>query len=511
MTAEIEINHKTLLMINSEWVLRKTHAELSELCLSLADRCRDLLERLNKNSLNSSISPSTFIPGRVANDDSFECPDLNENTQVKEAAPKVRKKREHGFGRTIQLPITEIIDLFPLECHACHHPFSDEDHMNARCYTAFSQVDLEVSKTSLGGLIGVNRQSRLYESDCPQCETVTRYQVPRQATSEEKIILTSWRLIGSKLSSVIAYLKNSIGMSFRKIQDVLNQLFGILLSVGTLCKNLHETGLSAEPVTEELKEAILKSELIHVDETGWPERKKHLWLWVFTSLNVCLFLIGGRTKKMAQSILKDKSYKNWLMSDGYHAYREYQKRFRCWAHLERKAKGIRETTWIDGMNFGDFVLKYFGCFKSAIYKARESETPTQSIRLHFTQEIADFKETCQRYVDSPHKSTASLAKEFLYDWESIFRVLDYPHFPLTNNLAERALRHWVIVRKITQGTRTPIGSKTTAILASIIATCKLRQTNIIDFVQGTITAARRGTQMPLFATVRDVNIKQQRK
>jgi hypothetical protein len=32
-------------------------------------------------------------------------------------------------------------------------------------------------------------------------------------------------------------------------------------------------------------------------------------------------------------------------------------------------------------------------------------------------------------------------------------VLDHPELPLTNNAAERALRHWVIARRLSYGTR----------------------------------------------------------
>ena len=53
-----------------------------------------------------------------------------------------------------------------------------------------------------------------------------------------------------------------------------------------------------------------------------------------------------------------------------------------------------------------------------------------------------------------HTKARALAVEMLNDWAAIFRVLDHPHLPLTNNEAERALRHWVILRRISYGTKT---------------------------------------------------------
>jgi hypothetical protein len=56
-------------------------------------------------------------------------------------------------------------------------------------------------------------------------------------------------------------------------------------------------------------------------------------------------------------------------------------------------------------------------------------------------------------------------------------VLEYPAWPLTNNEAERALRHWGILRKITQGTNSEQGSRALALFASVFATCRLRNSS----------------------------------
>jgi hypothetical protein len=43
---------------------------------------------------------------------------------------------------------------------------------------------------------------------------------------------------------------------------------------------------------------------------------------------------------------------------------------------------------------------------------------------------------------------------------------------MRNNDAERALRHWVIARRIMMGTRGEAGSRTFTLLASVIDTCR---------------------------------------
>ena len=73
-----------------------------------------------------------------------------------------------------------------------------------------------------------------------------------------------------------------------------------------------------------------------------------------------------------------------------------------------------------------------------------------------------------------------------------------PQLPVTNNLAERALRHAVIARRMGYGTRTPEGSRRTyAVLLSVIETCRLRDLNPWTYMAQVITCRRKGLDAPL--------------
>ena len=50
-----------------------------------------------------------------------------------------------------------------------------------------------------------------------------------------------------------------------------------------------------------------------------------------------------------------------------------------------------------------------------------------------------------------------------------------PRLPLTNNAAERQLRYYVIARRISYDTRMQVGSRSIALLDSLIDTCRLRR------------------------------------
>jgi len=56
--------------------------------------------------------------------------------------------------------------------------------------------------------------------------------------------------------------------------------------------------------------------------------------------------------------------------------------------------------------------------------------------------------------------------------EKYFTFLRHPGIPVDNNKAERALRHLVIKRRISFGSKTQRGAETTSILASVILSLK---------------------------------------
>ena len=58
------------------------------------------------------------------------------------------------------------------------------------------------------------------------------------------------------------------------------------------------------------------------------------------------------------------------------------------------------------------------------------------------------------------------------------------------------LRHWVILRRITQGTRTEQGSRAFALLASVIETCRRRAASPLRYLQEVIALRRQGLDVP---------------
>jgi transposase len=162
--------------------------------------------------------------------------------------------------------------------------------------------------------------------------------------------------------------------------------------------------------------------------------------------------------------------------------------------LLRKAKGLEESLDRTVRTFGNEALELLETLVDAVYRAREG--PHDDLKTLHAQRPDQFRAASQRMQQSSHDKARTLAVEFLNDWETIFIVLDHPHLPLTNNEAERALRHWVILRRIGYGTRTAVGSKSFALLASVIDTCRRRNASPRPYLARVIENERRELDAP---------------
>lgn len=389
------------------------------------------------------------------------------------------------------LPVTDEKEHRAAECAACGTGLGKEAPFVAR--TGLYVLDVKMANPGLK----VSHIKHVYGDTSCSCGHVTQSKPGRcPAEKDWDVELSEWHLVGPMLASLIICLSLRMRLSRPRIQEFLHDWLGIYLSVGVLNQTITEGGRACEPVEKELIEEIQQSPLLHVDETGWKENGKLLWLWVLVMSHTTLFLIGRRSWDVIADALD--GFAGWLMSDGYRSYRQYAKRLRCLAHLLRKARGLSESVNEEAALFGEQVLQYMADFIAGIYRARAG--PDIDLKEELDPQLAQLKALCTQHRDSNHEKTRQLAREFLNDWEAIWNVLSHPELPITNNIAECALRHWVIARKISHGTRTKQGSRAFALLASVIETCRQRHVSPWMYLAEVIAQRRKGNPVPPLPT-----------
>lgn len=506
-----------LKQIDDQYLYGLPTDKLLNLSLKLLQDLKEARDCLNQNPQNSSRPSGSFPPwqGKPNVDNSTVEENTHQESEIKEQknestptqkqeqenestptqkqAPKIKKKKPgkqvgaEGHGRQVELPVTAVESHPACQCAACGESLTEETPFFAR----FCLYVLDVEMQEFG--IKVTHIKHLYGDTHCECGHITQTK-PRRCQQEEgwQVELSEWHLVGPTLASLIICLALRMRLSRGRIQEFLYDWLSIKLSVGVINQTITEGGRASEPIEEQLIEEIRQSELLHADETGWKENGRLLWLWVLVTANVTLFLIGSRSWDVIANALD--GFAGWLMSDGYRTYRRYAKRLRCLAHLIRKARGLAESLDAEARAFGEKILEYISIFIKAIYKARAG--PEVDLKEKFASELADLKEWCQAHKDSEHKKTKELARELLYDWDAIWSVLEHPTLPISNNRAEQALRHWIIARKISFGTRTAQGSRALALLASVIETCRQRGISPWTYLAQVIAERRKGNPAP---------------
>lgn len=505
------LSEKDLRQIDETYLRSLTAEGLLRVSVRLLGDLKEARDRLNQTPDNSSRPPSSRSPWTGAavyeeaseEDEAASLPEERdeveeeaEDTEAQEEQPPKQPKKKSrkagrqkgakGHGRKVTLAVTGEQAHRAESCAACGKALADDAVFEAT--TGLYVVDLETEDG-----LRVTHIKHIYGGVRCECGHVTHTQPGRCEQEEEwQVELTEWHLVGPMLMSLIICLSQRLRVSRPKIKEFLQDWLGIELSPGCINQCLHEGGRAVAPVEEELIEAVKQSELLQVDETPWKENGQLKWLWVFATHNVVLFLISSRKSEVIADYLDE--FGGWLMSDGYKAYRAYGKRLRCWAHLLRKARGLAESTHQTAHHFGAKIVEWLLLFMEAVYRAREG--PAATLKEKLAKELAAFKLWCEQHRESEHEKTRQLAREFLNDWEAIWTVLEHPDLPLTNNLAEQFLRHWVIARRISFGTRTPQGSRAFALLASVIETCRLHNVSPWPYLAQVIAARRKGELAP---------------
>ena len=275
---------------------------------------------------------------------------------------------------------------------------------------------------------------------------------------------------GLKLMLFVLALKLDARVPSNKIVSILDSVFQIKISDGEIYGILKQLKTAFGDYYKELVRKIKEGLIKNIDETSWRIDGENNWLWIFINKEVALYVVNQkRSSEVPIKILGNQEGKT-IIDDRFPVYTELAKvsgceQQICWAHLLRNSKDLvkhyKEAKYIHKR------MKY-------IYKKAKDGEKKETL-LHWMDLIAS-----RNYRSSEvYKFVKSVCRNHR---ENLFRFVDNPEIDSTNNRAERGLRHAVIIRKISNGSRSKIGAEITANLLSILQTAKLQSNNPINFM-----------------------------
>ena len=242
-----------------------------------------------------------------------------------------------------------------------------------------------------------------------------------------------------------------------------------------------------KPLYRHMKQELLTHSVIHADETvvqvlkedGKPATSEsRMWLYASAALlrhQVRLFEYQpDRSGKRPESFLK--GFEGALVTDGYAGYNQVQKvtHCGCWAHARRKWReampdGATVKTSKAAIGFRYCNQLFAEERKCVLYKPEYRKEYRQGKELPLLEEYF-------AWLNTVHPEKGSKLEEAvrysISQKQQLCAFLDKVEVPISNNLAENAIRPFTMGRKNWLFCDTPKGAKASAIVYSLVESAK---------------------------------------
>ena len=442
-----------------EWQMAQLRQEVAE-----------LVQKLSRNSRNSSIPPS-------ANPLSAPPPGKKEPT-----GRKIGGQRGHkGFCRELLPPeqVDEFIEHVPRVCDHCRCFLSPHDkEMIAR-----HQV-MELPKRA----VRVS-EHQAYACGCPRCGKTTQASIPLSIRSS---------VTGPRLSAVGCLLTSRLHGSRRAAAELLSDVLGAPIALGSIAAREKEMSDALSQPYVQLQKHLQEAPVKHVDETGW-KRAGH-WLWVAATEQAAVFLISHARNRPALKQLLGEKLQGTLCTDRFGLYDLLPpgQRQVCWSHLKRDFRFFLEHPSKPAQRLGEQGLKlvkrlfdHWHAFKDGCIDRFRLHQRLQRLRQKMQGLLTWGRRRC-----GPDQGGKGFCKNLLQLDEALWRFASVPGLEPTNNHAERMLRPAVQWRKKSLGSHSQDGCRFAERMLSAIHTLRLQNRSVIDYLTDTLHAWRNGQPAP---------------
>jgi transposase len=271
----------------------------------------------------------------------------------------------------------------------------------------------------------------------------------------------------------------------------------------SLIETTHYLANTLRPVYGALKTDVFSNKVLNADET--PHRMlegseiSNWYFWGFSSQKSAYFEAHDtRSGDVASNLLKNSNCEH-LMSDVFSGYQRAvrlanEERVKegkpliqnnyCNAHARRKFK--EAEVFEQESKF--FLSRYSKIYFLESQSKGKPPDEAREIRLQMKPIFEEMRIQATAWLEcfSTKSSLVKAMNYFLKNYREFTRFTEIPEIPIDNNSQERLLRNPVIGRKTWYGTHSKRGAETTAILFSIIESCKLNKINPRHYLKAII-------------------------
>ena len=332
------------------------------------------------------------------------------------------------------------------------------------------------------------QEYQLHAFDCPRCCISTRATLPPGVPTGN---------FGPRLQAIVSVCSGAYRMSKRGIEELVEDFFGVPISLGSVANLEQATSAAVEVPVEEIARAIREAPMVHADETGWFERGKRAWLWAAVTAHLALFFIRkSRGAKVAKELL-GAAFAGILISDRWSAYAwvDTARRQLCWAHLLRQFRGFQDHG-PEASAIGRPLELLAETMFHAWHRVRDGTMTRRAFQDLMTPLQAYVVMHLRAGVSCPVPRVAGRCREILELEPALWTFVKVAGVEPTNNAAEHRVRHGVMWRKTSFGTDSPCGSRFVERILTVVTPLRLQGRNVLDYVTEACEAALQGRAPP---------------
>lgn len=404
------------------------------------------------------------------------------------AAPQ-RERRRGGKRR---------LDYESMETVVVEHELSAEDAGCPECGSILADFKVEVTRTvKLVPAHLVVEEHRRHVYVCKECSKAN-------AAGEEVPVaivrapMPKLPIPGSfaspSLLSHVLYAKYCMANPLYRIEKDFAQLGSAISrqNMANWTMSVHERWFSL--VHARMRELLLEGQIIHADETECQvlrepgrqaKQKSRMWLFAAPACDPPNFIFEYRETRsgaVAEDFLR--GWSGYLVTDGYEPYFNLENdgivNVACAVHVRRKfvevlkglddgaAEAVRSVA-LEGRRMIDAV---FACDR----QLRKKHGDPEGLKRARLKKLAPKMEAFGKWVKAQLPLAVpkmALHRALAYAdayWPHVMRVLEDGRLELSNNLAENAIRPFVIGRKNHLFSDVPRGAAASAAIYSIVVT-----------------------------------------
>jgi transposase len=436
--------------------LKATNAQLLE-------RVAQLEAQLALNSHNSSKPPSSDV---------FVRPPKNRSLRKASGKKPGAQSGHEGYTLSWNETPDQIVDHLPNQCSECHTELAEVEVASWQSHQVLD-LPLDLKLTTIEHRAGLKK--------CPHCHKVNQAPLPQEATY--------FLQYGPQLRALAVYLSQVQLLPYERTCEVINELFNLKLSQGSLTRMIEECYDHLQEPENVIRAGLVEARVAHNDETGLYVQGQRRWLHVMSCSYLTFYEYHlKRGKAATDEIGLLPLFKGTSVHDAwspYWGYTECQHAL-CNAHILRELTFVNEQL---AQGWADRLIEHLLSLKEQVANLQSQSEGLSSLSgVQLDQGLSTYRNLLAQGLAAnpppdggwpknkrgrPKKTKARNLVERLQEREREVLAFVYDFsVPFDNNQAERDLRMIKVQQKVSGSFRTELGAKWFCRIRSYISTLR---------------------------------------